>query len=157
MDSDDLMRAAVEACRRGIAAGQSPFGAAVADASGRIICAVHNRVRLTGDPTAHAEIVAIREAAGLLGRIDLTGCVIAATCEPCPMCSAAIHWARLDEVLFGATIADARDAGFNELAVPCATLLGSGRSPVKVRAGVLRDECRALFDAWRRGPRPEPY
>ncbi len=157
MDADDLMRAAVEACRRGIAAGQSPFGAAIADASGRIVCAAHNRVRLDGDPTAHAEIVAIRRAAGLLGRIDLTGCVIAATCEPCPMCSAAIHWARLEAVFFGATIADARDAGFNELAMPCAALLSTGQSRVKVTAGVLRDECRALFDAWRQGPRPEAY
>lgn len=152
-----LMRAAIAACREGIALGQSPFGAAVATADGQLVCAVHNRVRLTCDPTAHAEVTAIREACRRLGTIDLTGCVMASTCEPCPMCASAIHWARFDAVYFGACIADAAEAGFNELAAPIERLYELGGSRVKVTRDFLREECCALFDEWQSGPRPEAY
>jgi len=153
----ELMRAAIEAAKAGIAAGQSPFGAAIATGTGEIVVAAHNRVRADGDITAHAEVVAIREACAKLGAIDLTGHVMAATCEPCPMCAAGIHWARLDEVSFGATIADAARAGFHELPLAPASLYAQGGSPVRVIPHVLRDECAALFALWKKGPRAEPY
>lgn len=152
-----LMRAAIAACRDGIAAGQSPFGAAVATIDGQLVCAVHNRVRLTCDPTAHAEVTAIREACRRLGTIDLTGCIMASTCEPCPMCASAIHWARFDAVYFGACIADAAEAGFNELAAPIEQLYELGGSKVRVTCDFMREECRALFGEWLGGPRPEAY
>lgn len=154
---DTLMRGAIAASRRGIAAGQSPFGALIARRDGTIVCDAHNEVRLTCDPTAHAEITCIRRAAAKLGTIDLSGCVMASTCEPCPMCASAIHWARLDAISFGATIADAETAGFNELAMPIDALYQRGGSRVIVRAGVLREECAALFGEWRGGPNPTPY
>jgi tRNA(Arg) A34 adenosine deaminase TadA len=152
-----LMNDAIRACQRGIAAGQSPFGAAIATAAGELIIATHNKVRLTCDITAHAEITAIREACAKLGKIDLSGCVMASTCEPCPMCASAIHWARLDAVVFGANIADADSAGFNELALPIQQVYSQGGSRVIVHADVLRNECCDLFRQWLQGPNPMPY
>lgn len=151
------MRAAIEVCEAGVAAGQSPFGAALGRDDGTLVAVAHNTVRLTRDPTAHAEINVIREACRLLGAIELSGCVLAATCEPCPMCAAAIHWARLDAVLYGATIADAVEAGFNELSLDCARLYDLGGSNVKTYRGILQDECRAVFRLWKEGPNPTPY
>jgi tRNA(Arg) A34 adenosine deaminase TadA len=151
------MQHAIDAARTGIAAGQSPFGAAIATRAGEVVVAVHNQVRADGDITAHAEIVAIRAACDRLGSIDLSGYVMATTCEPCPMCASAIHWARLDEVVYGAAIADAAQAGFRELAVSAASLYAEGGSPVRVTPGVMRDACVELFDLWQRGSRPEPY
>ena len=153
----DLMQHAIEVCRRGITAGQSPFAAVIASSDGEIICQSHNTVRADNDPTAHAEINAIREASGSLGTINLIGHFIVSTCEPCPMCAAAIHWARLDAVVFGATIQDARKALFNELAVPAEQLYDLGQSHVKIFPFVMRDQCRQLFDEWRIGPDPNPY
>lgn len=152
-----LMRSALEAARRGIALGQSPFGAAIATIDGQILVAAHNTVRATCDATAHAEINAIREACRLLERIDLSGCLMAATCEPCPMCAAATHWAHIDEVCYGAGISDAAEAGFRELAVSCDQLLTLGGSDVRRSPGILIDDCRRLFQDWRTGPHPDPY
>ncbi len=154
---DQLMRDAIAVCRDGIAAGQAPFGAVIAAADGRVVHAAHNTVRQTGDPTAHAEINAIRAACVALSTIDLSGCVIATTCEPCPMCAAAIHWARLDAVIFGATIADATAAGFGELTVSAGRLYEMGGSSVAVHGGVLQAESAELFQMWLRGPSPTPY
>jgi len=78
----------------------------------------------------------------------LEGAVVATTCEPCPMCMTALHWARVDVVHFGATIADATAAGFNELNVPAARLLRDGGSRVRLVPETRRDECRRLFERW---------
>jgi len=142
------MEQAIATARAGIAAGQSPFGAVIV-AQGLVIAASHNQVWATLDPTAHAEISAIRLAAAERQTIDLSGCVIFSTCEPCPMCMAAIHWARLDAVVFGASIADAAAAGFNELRVPAQTLIEQGGSRVRLEGGCLAEICRGLFSEWR--------
>lgn len=157
VDQARLVQSAVDVCRKGIAAGQSPFGASIADREGRIVFAAHNTVRLTCDPTAHAEINAIRGACAKLGIIDLSGYVMGSTCEPCPMCATAIHWARLDAVVFGATIDDAAHAGFNELLCSCQQVYELGGSKVAATSGVLRNECVSLFDEWKDGPNPTPY
>ena len=156
-DHTALMQPALEVCRQGIAAGQSSFGAAIAHHSGKLICVAHNTVRATCDPAAHAEVNAIRLACQTLGTIDLSGHVLATTCEPCPMCAAAIHWARLDAVIYGAQIEDAARAGFNELSLACGELYRQGDSKVRVYRGVLRAECKALFDSWLHGPNATPY
>ena len=153
----DLMQHAIAAAKKGIELGESPFGAVIADTTGDIVLAAHNTVRASCDATAHAEINAIRGACRKLGRINLRGHFIATTCEPCPMCATAIHWARLDAVLFGATVIDAQEAGFNELAVSLQSLYKSGGSPVDVTSGVLEGQCRALFELWRQGPNANPY
>ena len=157
LDHEVLMSRAVAVAEEGIAAGESPFGAVVATTEGNIVFAAYNTVRSACDATAHAEVNAIRGACRKLGTIDLSGHVMAATCEPCPMCAAAIHWARLDAVIHGAAIADAAAAGFRELSLPCSTLLTQGQSSVEVIPGVLREACRELFRTWQRGPHAEPY
>jgi tRNA(Arg) A34 adenosine deaminase TadA len=142
------MRLAIAKAVEGIAAGQSPFGAVIVR-DGAIVAATHNTVWRDGDPTAHAEVNCIRAAAVALGSIDLSGCSIYSTCEPCPMCLAAIHWSRLDRVVFGATIADAADAGFREMQVDARVLAEMGHSPLRIEFGLLREECARLFAQWR--------
>ncbi len=150
------MQRAIEQARAGIRLGQTPFGAVVVH-EGRVIAAGHNEVWLRGDPTAHAEIVAIQRAAAALKSIRLDGCRMFTTCEPCPMCAAAIHWSRLDAVYFGASIADAQRAGFRELVLACDELYRRGESPVRVVPGVLAGQCAALFDEWRAAGQAREY
>lgn len=90
-----------------------PFGAVIVKDK-KIIAKAHNRVLKTNDPTAHAEINAIRKASKKLGTFDLSGCVIYTTCKPCPMCLGAIFWARIQRVYYGATDKDAAKAGFDD-------------------------------------------
>jgi tRNA(Arg) A34 adenosine deaminase TadA len=156
MQPAELMRLAIEKCRAGIAAGQSPFGCAIA-LGDRVLAVEHNVVWRTTDITAHAEVTAIRSACKSLGQVFLQDCLVATTCEPCPMCMAALHWARVGIVYFGATIADAGAAGFNELQLPASEVLRLGNSRVKLESGLLRDECRALFQDWLAHPARRAY
>jgi guanine deaminase len=106
-----------EAIERAVENAQSGRGgpfAAVVVKEGRIIAAGANCVTSTNDPTAHAEVTAIREACRVLCTFQLTGCEIYTSCEPCPMCLGAIYWARPERVYFGATAADAAAAGFDD-------------------------------------------
>jgi guanine deaminase len=156
MNPTDLMRLAIEKCRQGIAAGQSPFGCAIAR-DDRVLSCSHNTVVLTTDITAHAEVNAIREACREIGDIFLGGSIVATTCEPCPMCMSALHWARVDTVYYGATIADADTAGFNELQLPAAKLLEIGGSQVKLIPHLLTEECKQLFAEWKANPARKVY
>jgi tRNA(Arg) A34 adenosine deaminase TadA len=101
--------------------------------------------------------VTIQRAAAALGTIDLSGYVMYTTCEPCPMCASAIHWARLDQVIFGAGIRDAQHAGFNELSVPITQLYKTGGSRTRIISGVLTEECAALFREWLANPSRRVY
>jgi tRNA(Arg) A34 adenosine deaminase TadA len=141
------MRLAIEKTRAGIEAGQSPFGACIVR-DGAVIACEHNLVWATTDITAHAEIVALRTACHVIEGIDLSGATIYSTTEPCPMCFAACHWARVKRIIYGAGIDDARAAGFNELTVSNSRLKSLGGSAVEIVPGFMRDECRALFDLW---------
>jgi guanine deaminase len=156
MTEADYMRLAIEKTRAGIDAGQSPFGSVIVH-GGEVVAVTHNTVWLTTDPTAHAEVNCIRAAAGTLKTIFLTGCTLYSTTEPCPMCLSAIHWARIERVVFGATIADAAAAGFHELYVPAKDLAALGKSPLKVESGLLQAECAALFDEWKRSGKARAY
>jgi len=152
-----IMKQAIETARKGMDTGNTPFGAVIATKAGQTIFKAHNTVISSTDATAHAEVNAIRGACRILATIDLSGHIMAATCEPCPMCAAAIHWAGLEAVVFGASIADALDAGFNELRLPCASLYKRGGSKVAVHAGVLQEECRNLFTEWTSRPDSRAY
>ncbi|MBK7405733.1 MAG: nucleoside deaminase [Phycisphaerales bacterium] len=143
------MSLAIEEARSGIAAGQSPFGAVIVRA-GEVVARGHNHVWAWTDPSAHAEVVCIREAGRVLQKIDFAGCEMYTTCEPCPMCASAIHWANLDAVAFGARIADAEAAGFRELRLPIERLYEGGGSHVRVIPGVMREDCVRLFQEWDR-------
>jgi guanine deaminase len=107
------MARAIELSIQNVRLGGGPFGTVIVK-NGRIIAEGTNRVTATNDPTAHAEIVAIREACRQLGAFDLKGCDIYASCEPCPMCLGAIYWARLARVYFAGLASDASHAGFDD-------------------------------------------
>jgi len=142
-----LMMAAIESAKQGMAQGQSPFGCAIS-VGGQIISVSHNRVVQDTDITAHAEINAIREACQKVTNIFLTDAIVASTCEPCPMCMAALHWARVKEVYYGASISDAAQAGFNELQLSAADLVKQGQSSVILIPDFMKKECTELFDLW---------
>lgn len=142
------MAIAIEMARKGVASGQSPFGACIVSADGEIVAQAHNEVVLTTDITAHAEVQAIRQACRTLDAIDLSGCTIYSTCEPCPMCFAACHWARLDRIVYGASIGDAQGAGFNELTISNLQMREIGGSSVQVDGGCMSAENEAVFRAY---------
>ncbi len=143
-----MMKRAIEKTRQGIQLGQTPFGCAIVK-DGEVVAEAHNTVWLTCDPTAHAEVNAIRLAAKNLNTIDLSGCTLYTTCEPCPMCLTAIHWAKVDVLYFGATIADAEAAGFSELTISARDMVAQGKSPLKVFSGLCEAECKGLFEEWK--------
>ncbi|MBF0619454.1 MAG: nucleoside deaminase [Candidatus Omnitrophica bacterium] len=143
------MRLAVQKAREGIQNGQTPFGACIVSSDAKVLACAHNVVWLTTDITAHGEVNTIREACRNAGAIDLSGCTIYSTTEPCPMCFAAIHWAKIKRIVYGASIADAQAAGFNELAISNRVMKDEGGSPVEIDGGCLREECRALFQEWK--------
>jgi guanine deaminase len=118
-----------------------PFGAVVVK-DGNLIAEAANQVTSTKDPTAHAEVLAIRAACGKLGVFDLQGCEIYTSCEPCPMCLGAIYWARLSRVFFASVAADASQ-------------IGSQRTIPMVQ--IMREEALAAFRAWEEKPNKIVY
>ena len=154
MNDQQWMERALAAARRGVEAGQSPFGAVIVR-GGAVLAEAHNRVHAATDITAHAEVCALREACGHVGAVHLTGATIYSTTEPCPMCFSAIHWARVQRIVFGARIEDAARFGFNELAITNETLIELGRSTIELTPACARDEALRLFEAWQqRGGKP---
>jgi guanine deaminase len=139
---------AVRAAEQNVADGGGPFGAVVVR-DGRLVAAGVNRVTRDLDPTAHAEVVAIRAACAGLGTFDLAGCVLYSSCEPCPLCLSACLWARLDRVEYAADRRDAAGAGFDDDAFW--TLLAAPREtwPLPVRQ-VRTPTADAPFTAWDR-------
>ncbi len=127
-----------------------PFGAVIVR-DGQIVATGVNQVASTNDPTAHAEIVAIRAACRALGDFQLEGCAIYTSCEPCPMCLAAIYWARCVAIFYGNSAADATDAGFDDAALyqEVSLPLGQRRIPM---TRLLAAEAIESFDAWRTVP-----
>jgi guanine deaminase len=152
----DFMRLAIGKAKQGVTQGQSPFGACIARA-GEVVSCEHNVVWLSTDITAHAEIHAIREACRKLQTIDLCGCVIYSTCEPCPMCFSACHWARISKIFYGANIQDAHASGFHELKIANARLKELGASPVEIVPDFLRAEAVALFHFFDQQPNKRTY
>ena len=156
MTHEDWMRLAIETCRKGIDAGQSPFGAVIVRGDDLVI-ASHNLVWQNSDITAHAEVSAIRAACQRLATINLAGCRIYSTTEPCPMCFAACHWARLDHIYFAASIPDANTFGFRELHISNQQMKQLGGSKIAITPGLLAPEARDLFTYWRQKNLAPPY
>ncbi len=123
-----------------------PFGAVVVQ-KGRVVARAHNRVIKTHDPTAHAEILAIRRATKRLGRFDLSDCEVYSTCEPCPMCLAALHWAKVRRVYYGCGQEDAARIGFDERYI-YRDRQGKIKKPRLKTIRMERGACLALFKAW---------
>jgi guanine deaminase len=156
MDDSSYMQKAINKAIAGVGCGQSPFGACIVK-DGKLVATDHNRVWKNRDPTAHAEIMAIRKAAKKLGTIDLSGCTIYSTCEPCPMCFSACHWARIGRIVYGARIEDAKKAGFHEFPVHDTTLRDIGRSRIKITGDYMRKENLELFRLWKKGKENRIY
>lgn len=110
---EDFMRKAIALSIENVKNGGGPFGAVIVR-DDEIVATGVNRVTANCDPTAHAEVSAIREAARKLGTFDLSGCEIYTSCEPCPMCLGAIYWAHLDKMYYGNTKSDAKEIGFDD-------------------------------------------
>ncbi len=156
MAPDDLMRRAIALADENVRAGRGgPFGAVVAR-DGLVVAEGTNLVTSTNDPTAHAEVVAIRNACRALVTFRLAGYELYASCEPCPMCLGAVYWARLDRLCFAAGRADAETAGFDdshiyrELGVP----LGARGIPT---TRMLMEEGRVVLERWRGTPGKVEY
>ncbi|MCF6147120.1 MAG: nucleoside deaminase [Candidatus Kuenenia sp.] len=141
------MHLAINKAKEGILNGQTPFGACITK-NNQVISCTHNHVWKNTDITAHAEIHAIREACNTLNTVDLSGCTIYSTCEPCPMCFSACHWAKISKIVYGARIEDALKIGFNELSIPNEIMKRIGGSPIEICRNVLREETLSLFTLW---------
>ena len=126
--------------------GGGPFAALVLK-DGEVISDGANCVTSTNDPTAHAEVMAIRKACGILGVFELRGCDIYTSCEPCPMCLGAIYWARPERVFFACTSADASKAGFDDSLIYQELTLAHARRKIPL-ISMMRDEALEVFRAW---------
>jgi guanine deaminase len=152
----DFLRRAIALATENVKFGAGgPFGAIVVR-DGKILGEGVNSVTASGDPTAHAEVNAIRAAAKTLGNFTLAGCELYTSCEPCPMCLAAAYWARLDAVYYGASAADAARAGFDDAFLYAE--LRKDASQRKLRSmQLLGGEAWASFAAWIASPNKIEY
>jgi tRNA(Arg) A34 adenosine deaminase TadA len=151
-----FMHEAIRLAREHMQAGHGgPFGCVIVR-DDRVVGRGWNQVTSTNDPTAHAEVVAIREACRALGSFRLTGCELYTSCEPCPMCLGAIYWARLERVFYAGTRADAAAAGFDDefLYREIARPLAARRMAM---IPLLRPEAQQVFTEWQVKPDKVPY
>ncbi len=147
MANNDFMRRAIDLSAEMMQAGQGgPFGAVIVQ-GGRIIAEGHNQVTTANDPTAHAEVVAIREACRQLASFSLAGCEIYSSCEPCPMCLSAIYWARLDRLYYANSRTDAALIGFDDDHIYREVALPPDRRAIP-STRLMADEALAVFRAW---------
>ena len=146
MTNEELMRKAIELSIENVANGGGPFGAVIAR-NGEIIATGVNRVTANNDPTAHAEVSAIRAAAEKLGRFDLSDCEIFTSCEPCPMCLGAIYWARLNKIYFANNKTDAKNIGFDDSFIYDELALPRDQRHLSAEE-MMRNEAIKAFEAW---------
>ncbi len=150
------MQTAVDEARHGMDHNHGgPFGAVIVK-DGKIISKAHNDVLRTNDPTAHAEILAIRQASETLGSFDLSGCEIYSTSEPCPMCLAAIFWARIGTVYFGSDQKAVAKIGFDDSRF-YELIKGNGDNPELNLVNVEKEKCMELLERWERKPDKQMY
>jgi len=152
----EFMRQAIELATENVTSRRGgPFGAVIVK-DGVAIAAAANVVTATNDPTAHAEITAIRKACAALGAFSLEGCELYTSCEPCPMCLAATYWARCERIFYGCNAADAAKAGFDD-----AFLYGEMKKPLAERElpiePLCSDEAWKAFAAWIESPMKVEY
>jgi len=151
---NEYMKIAIEEANKAVESGEGgPFGAVIVK-DGEIVAQGHNEVIKTQDPTAHAEIVTIRKATQKLGRWNLSDCVLYSSCEPCPMCLSATHWARIPEIFYAATSEDAENAGFDDKVL---YEMLQGKSPKMKMQQVDREEALEPFQKWKEKKDKEQY
>jgi guanine deaminase len=155
MDNPFMARAVALSLENVRSGRGGPFGAVIVK-DGKVVAEGVNRVTATKDPTAHAEVCAIRQACSTLGVFELTNCEIYTSCEPCPMCLGAIYWARLARVYFGNAAADAAKIGFDDSFIyrEFAQELPERSIPM---IPMMREQAQAAFRAWQEQPNKIPY
>ena len=155
-NDNNYMQKAIDLAEKGMISGAGgPFGAVIVK-DGKIIGEGYNNVIATNDPTAHAEITAIRNACKALGSYQLEGCTLYTSCEPCPMCLGAIYWARPEKVFYACNREDAAGAGFDDHFIY--DELGKNNENRKVHfENILRNKALPLFSAWRDKPDRKQY
>ncbi len=147
--TDAFMAQAIALSIRNVRAGKGgPFAALVVK-DGKIIARGTNRVTSSNDPTAHAEMLAIRRACRRLKSFQLAGCEVYASCEPCPMCMAALYWARPARIFYASSRQDAARAGFDDSFIYRQLRLPVGRRSIPTRQ-IMREQAREGFRRWRR-------
>lgn len=154
--SPEFMKQAIALATQNVVHGRGgPFGALVVK-DGRVVAVGANQVTASNDPTAHAEVVAIRNACQALGTFQLTDCDVYTSCEPCPMCLAALYWSRCRAIYYGNDAGDAARAGFDD-----AFLYEELKKPIGERAipmeRMLADEARSSFEVWLSSPYKVEY
>src|ERR1700686_2011835 len=148
MDRNEFIHRTIQLAIENINSGRGgPFGALVVK-DGQIIATGTNQVASTFDPTAHAEVVALRKACQAVGHFELTGCEIYCSCEPCPMCLGAIYWSRPAQVFFAATASAAADAGFDDSFIKGQICLPYVQQQMLI-AQLVHKEALAPFEAWK--------
>jgi len=150
------MARAIEMSLENVHSGRGGPFAAVVVKDGKIIAEAGNTVTSTNDPTAHAEISAIRKACSALGAFELRGCEIYTSCEPCPMCLGAIYWARPERVYFACSAADAAHAGFDDSLIYTEIERPHGERKIPFQS-IMREEALAAFHAWMQKLDKTPY
>ena len=154
-DQQKYMETAAGIALENVANGGGPFGAVIVRDE-KVIATGRNEVTGKNDPTAHAEIEAIRKATTLLGTYDLSGCTIYSSCEPCPMCLGAIYWSRLDAIYFGNTRHEAAEIGFDD-----DFIYRELEKPVSERSiptqQINTPNIRKAFEAWMQNPERKEY
>lgn len=146
MTNEELMREAIRLSEENVNNGGGPFGAVIAR-DGEIVATGVNRVTASHDPTAHAEVNAIREACRRLGTFDLSGCEIYSSCEPCPMCLGAIYWAHIGKLYYGNNKTDAKNIGFDDSFIYEELELPRDRRRL-LSEPLLSDEAAEAFRMW---------
>jgi len=144
---EKFMRMAIRLSEQNVTNGiGGPFGAVIVR-DGELVAKSANRVTTTLDPTAHAEVSAIRKACRKLKTFDLTGCVIYTSCEPCPMCLSAIYWSHIEKIYFANTKQDAQQIGFDDQFIYDEIALPMNRRKLEIQQ-ILRDEALIVFEQW---------
>jgi len=155
MKDKQFIRMAIRLSRESMESGGGPFGAVIVK-NNQIIARAGNTVSASHDPTAHAEVNAIRQAARYLNDFNLSGCVLYSSCEPCPMCLGAIYWARIDRICFAAGNEDARYAGFDDSFIY--DELGKSIDQRKIATTqLLREEAFGVFEEWKQKENKTDY
>lgn len=155
MDDKSYMREAIQMATANVGNGGGPFGAIIVK-DGKVIGRGVNRVTAENDPTAHAEVSAIRDAARHEGNFDLTGATIYTSCEPCPMCLGAIYWAHIAKIFYGNTKTDAAEINFDDSFIYKQLSLPEAERAIP-QEQILHSEAIATFRAWESKTDKEEY
>lgn len=147
-DDARFMQMAIDLSIENIDNGGGPFGAVIVDPQGEIIATGVNRVTANNDPTAHAEVSAIRAACNKIGNFKLSGCTVYSSCEPCPMCLSALYWAGVKRICFGNTKADAKAIDFDDSFIYDQIELPRHQRSIPCDH-FMRDRAIVAFDKWR--------